>query len=62
VLNAADEEVTFRLPHDGGADWELMMDTCSADPPLLADGARHRSGSDYRMAGRSFILLRLTRE
>ena len=62
VLNAAEAEVEFRLPNGNGADWELMMDTVSPDPPLLEGGQRHEGGSTYRMASRSFILLRLTRE
>jgi isoamylase len=58
VLNAAEAEVSFRLPNGGGASWELMMDTRSPDAPLLEGGARYEGGDSYRIAPRSVILLR----
>jgi glycogen operon protein len=62
VLNASEDEVQFRLPNGGRAEWELMMDTRRPDPPQLDGGERQDGGGTYNLAGRSVILLRLTRE
>jgi glycogen operon protein len=62
VLNASEDEVQFRLPNGGRAEWELMMDTRRPDPPQLDGGERQDGGGTYNLAGRSVILLRLMRE
>ena len=62
VLNAGEEPVRFRLPGTSGRRWEVVLDTVSHDPPADEGGRRVDAGSTYRVAERSFVLLRLPAE
>jgi glycogen operon protein len=60
-LNAADEEVEFRLPAVPSEGWQLLLDTRSASRPAAANGQRHEGGSVYPMGARTVALFRLPR-
>jgi isoamylase len=59
-LNANEHEVEFRLPA-APRDWRLVLDTRSAEPPVLDDGPAHAGGDAYRLIDRSVALFRLPR-
>jgi isoamylase len=60
-LNAAEEEIDFRLPRDAPRAWQLMLDTRSSDVPAVTGGPSHEAGADYRLVSRSVALFRLPR-
>ena len=61
LLNAADEEVEFRLPEGAPVGWRLMFDTRAARSADGRGGPVRHAGSAYRMTGRSVALFRLPR-
>jgi glycogen operon protein len=60
-LNAAEQDIDFRLPEGAPRGWQLMLDTRSSDAPALSDGPTHPGGADYRLVSRSVALFRLPR-
>ncbi|MBX5492938.1 MAG: glycogen debranching protein GlgX [Chloroflexi bacterium] len=61
LINAYHEELPFVLPEAGAesTQWEVLLDTRSAEPPL-ADGAPpiYDVGDEYPLGGRSVAVLR----
>jgi isoamylase len=60
-LNAAEQEIDFRLPDGAPLGWQLLLDTRSPDAPALTDGPTHAGSADYRLVSRSVALFRLPR-
>ncbi len=61
VLNAAEAPVEFRLPKNGRAPWELVLDTRRPDPPASGAVSRHDGGSTYEVGSRSVALFLMPR-
>ncbi|MEC5396654.1 glycogen debranching protein GlgX [Uliginosibacterium sp. H1] len=59
LLNAHHEEILFTLPGNGGAKWDLLLDTRDALTPA---GQEFDAGSRYTLLGRSLALLRMRRQ
>jgi glycogen operon protein len=59
VLNAADEQIAFRLPADPHHAWELLLDTTLERLPEGGQGPLHAAGVTYPLGERSCVLLRL---
>jgi isoamylase len=59
LLNAAPEEVDFRLPN--GPSWQQLFDTRSAAVPSATQGPLQAGGSTYRLGARSVALYRQPR-
>jgi glycogen operon protein len=60
VLNAHHDVVNFRLPEVvGGNTWRCLVDT---NAPEIEGQKRFRSGDEYAVTGRSFLLLVLEPE
>jgi isoamylase len=61
LLNAYHEELPFVLPEAGAesTQWELVLDTRSAEPPSDEDGpVTYDVGDEYALGGRSLAVLR----
>jgi isoamylase len=61
LLNAYHEELPFVLPEAGAesTQWEVLLDTRSAEPPKGEDGPLiYDVGDEYPLAGRTLVLLR----
>ena len=60
LLNAYHEELPFVLPEAGAesTQWQVLLDTRSAEPPDAADGpVIYDVGDEYPLAGRTLVLL-----
>ncbi|MEP7159201.1 MAG: glycogen debranching enzyme GlgX, partial [Chloroflexota bacterium] len=64
LLNASEARVPFALPADHGAEWSLVLDTTSAEPPSAPGAARsrHVAGSSYEVQPLSVVLFVLPRD
>jgi glycogen operon protein len=61
LLSASEEEIDFPLPNHSRSGWSLVFDT--ARPEIAPDGEPQPvSGTSYRLAPRSTVLLQLPRE